>query len=167
MLAPPQLIVDLAEPWAKLYSHSSVLATIVGFLHVAPIVVGGGLAIALDRSTLRLRHDEPGARARHLTELGTAHQVVLGALALSILSGLALLAADLETYWGSWIFWLKMGLVALLLANGALMNRTERRLRGAGAATDLQWRRLRTIAITSLALWLTITLAGVALMNLA
>lgn len=167
MLAPPQLLLDLAEPWAKVYSHSSVLATIVGFLHVAPVVVGGGLAIALDRSTLRLRHDEPGARARHLIELGTAHRLVLGALGLSFLSGLALLAADLETYWGSWIFWLKMGLVALLLANGALMSRTERRLRVAGATADLQWRKLRTIALTSLALWLTITLAGVALMNLA
>jgi uncharacterized membrane protein len=167
MLAPPQLLVDLAAPWAKVYSHSSVLATIVGFLHVAPIVVGGGLAIALDRSTLRLRHDEPGARARHLADLETAHRLVLGAIALTFLSGIALLAADVETYWGSWIFWLKMGLIAVLLANGAMMNRLERRLRVAGATGDVQWRRLRAIAITSLALWLTITLAGVALMNLA
>ena len=167
ILAVPQLLTDLADPWAKLYSHSNVVATIVGFLHVAPIVVGGGLAIALDRSTLRLRHDEPGARSRHLTELGTAHRVVLGSLALSFLSGLALFAADLETYYGSWIFWLKMGLIALLLVNGALMTRLERSLRVAGASADAQWRRLRTIAITSLALWLTITLAGVALMNLA
>jgi len=48
-----------------------------------------------------------------------------------------------------------------------MMNRLERRLRVAGATGDTQWRRLRAIAITSLALWLTITLAGVALMNLA
>jgi uncharacterized membrane protein len=167
ILAVPQLLVDLADPWAKAYGHSKVLATIVGFLHVAPIVVGGGLAIALDRSTLRVRHDEPGARARHLSELGGGHGVVLGALALSLLSGVALLAADLETYFDSPIFWIKMGLIVVLLANGAWMTRTERALRTAGAGADLQWRRLRTIAITSLALWLTITLAGVALMNLA
>lgn len=166
ILAAPQLLVDLADPWAKVYGHSKVLATIVGFLHVAPIVVGGGLAIALDRSTLRVRHDEPGARARHLAELGSGHGVVLGALALSLLSGVALLAADLETYFDSPIFWVKMGLIVLLLANGALMTCTERALR-AGATADAPWRRLRTIAITSLALWLTITLAGVALMNLA
>jgi hypothetical protein len=92
---------------------------------------------------------------------------VLGALALSLLSGVALLAADLETYFDSRIFWIKMGLIVLLLANGAWMTRTERTLRIAGSGADLQWRRLRTIAITSLALWLTITLAGVALMNLA
>jgi uncharacterized membrane protein len=167
IFAAPQLLVDLADPWAKVYGHSKVLATIVAFLHVAPIVVGGGLAIALDRSTLRVRHDEPGARARHLSELGGGHGVVLGALALSLLSGVALLAADLETYFDSPIFWIKMGLIVLLLANGALMTRTERLLRVAGAGAEAHWRRLRTIAITSLALWLTITLAGVALMNLA
>jgi uncharacterized membrane protein len=167
ILAPPQLLVDIAEPWARLYGHSSVLATIVGFLHVAPIVVGGGMAIALDRSTLRVRHGEPGARARHLVELSAAHRVVLGALALSFVSGVALFAADLETYFGSWIFWLKMGMIGVLLVNGALMSRTERALRVGGANTDAGWRRLRTIALTSLALWLTITLAGVALMNLA
>lgn len=167
ILAPPQLLVDLADPWAKVYSHSSVIATIVGFLHVAPIVVGGGLAIALDRWTLRLRHDEPGARTRHLVEMAHAHRVVLGALALSLVSGLALFAADLETYYGSWIFWLKMGFIVLLLVNGARMTRTERALRVGGANADAEWRRLHTAALTSLALWLTITLAGVALMNLA
>ncbi len=166
-MAAPQLLTNLAEPWASLYGHSNLLATIVGFLHVGAIVVGGGLAIALDRSTLRLRHAEPGARARHLVELAGAHRVVLGALAMSALSGLALLAADLDTYYGSWIFWLKMGLIGLLLVNGAMMNRTERALRGATGDADAKWRRLRSIAITSLALWLIITLAGVALMNLA
>ena len=166
-LAPPQLLVELAEPWAALYGDSRVIATAGGFLHVAAVVVGGGLAIALDRFTLRLRHDEPGARARHLIELGSAHRVVLGALALSFVSGLALLFADLETYFGSWIFWLKMGFVGLLLANGARMSRTERTLRIGGANTDANWRRLRTFAFTSLALWLTITLAGMALLNFA
>jgi len=167
ILAPPQLLVDIAEPWAKLYSHSSVVATIVGFLHVAPIVVGGGLAIALDRWTLRLRHDEPDTRTRHLVEMSQAHRVVLGALALSFVTGLALFAADVETYFGSWIFWFKMGLIVLLLANGAIMTRTERGLRVGGPNADADWRRLHTTALTSLALWLAITLAGVALMNLA
>ena len=167
MLAPPQLLVDLAAPWAKVYGHSSVLATIVGFLHVAPIIVGGGLAIAIDRSTLRLRHEEPDARTRHLMELGSAHRTVIGALALSFVSGIALFAADVETFFGSWIFWLKMGLIVLLLANGALMTQAERGLRVAAADADLRWRRLHTMALSSLALWLIVTLAGVALQNLA
>jgi uncharacterized membrane protein len=167
LIAPPRFLVDLVDPWATAYGHSGVLATAVGFLHIAPIVVGGGLAIALDRSTLHLRPNEPGARARHLAELGSAHRVVLGALTLSFLSGLALFASDVETYFGSWIFWLKMGFIAVLLVNGALMERTERSLRSAGSGAEPQWRRLRTIAVTSLVLWLTITLAGVALLNLA
>jgi uncharacterized membrane protein len=169
LVAPPHVLVDLAAPWASLYGDSNALATIVTFVHIAPIVVGGGLAIALDRATLRLRDDEPGARARHLAELGAAHRVVLGGLALSFLSGLALFAADVETYFGSWIFWLKMGFIAVLLANGARMNRIERSLRASGSTStgDAQWRRLRGIAVTSLVLWLTITLAGVALLNFA
>jgi uncharacterized membrane protein len=169
LLAPPQMLVDLAAPWASAYGDSNALATIVTFLHIAPLLVGGGLAIALDRATLRLRHDEPGARARHLSELGAAHRVVLGGLALSFLSGLALFAADVETYFGSWIFWLKMGFIAVLLANGARMQGIERSLRveGSTSAGETQWRRLRGIAVASLVLWLTITLAGVALLNFA
>jgi uncharacterized membrane protein len=163
------MLVEIAAPWASLYGDSNMLATIVTFLHIAPIVVGGGLAIALDRATLRLRHDEPGARARHLADLGAAHRVVLGGLALSFVSGLALFTADVETYFGSWIFWLKMGFIAVLLANGARMNGIERSLRSAGSADagDASWRRLRGVAVTSLTLWLTITLAGVGLLNFA
>jgi hypothetical protein len=167
MLAPPETIVALAAPWAKFYSHSKLAATIVEFLHIAPLIVAGGLAIALDRSTLRLDHDDPGARERHLAELGTVHRAVLAGLAVTFLSGLALLASDLETFWGSWIFWLKMALVVALLANGGMMTRIERALRAGEGDADDGWRRLRNVAIVSVTLWLTITLAGVALTNLA
>jgi uncharacterized membrane protein len=167
MLAPPETLVTLAAPWAKFYGHSKIAATIVEFLHIAPLVVAGGLAIALDRSTLRLDHDEPGARERHLVELGAVHRVVLTGLAISLLSGLALFASDMETFWGSWIFWLKMALVVLLLVNGGMMTRVERVLRASGGTRDDDWRRLRSVAVASVTLWLTITLAGVALTNLA
>jgi hypothetical protein len=167
MLAPPDILTELAAPWAKFYGHSRVAATIVEFLHIAPLVVAGGLAIALDRSTLRLDHDDPMARARHLAELGSVHRAVLVGLAVTLMSGLALLASDLETFWGSWIFWLKMALVVLLLANGSVMTRIERALRAGEGNADAGWRRLRNVAIVSVTLWLTITLAGVALTNLA
>lgn len=161
MIATPEALASLCAPWAKFYSHSSITATIVTFLHVAPIVVGGGLAIALDRTTLRLG-DGAESRARHLDEVGRAHRSVVAALVLSLLSGLALLAADLDTFLGSWVFWAKMWLIVALLVNGALMTRSEARLRG--GAVD-QWGRLRVLAFTSLALWLVITFAGVALVN--
>jgi uncharacterized membrane protein len=161
----PEALANLVAPWARFYSHSKTTATIVTFLHIAPIVVGGGLAIALDRASLRLRHDEPGARERHLADLGSVHRVVLTALTLSFLSGLALLATDLDTFLPSWVFWLKMALVAALLANGAMMTRLERRLAVPSGGTTDHWHRLRGIAITSLTLWLAITFAGVALTN--
>jgi hypothetical protein len=58
-----------------------------------------------------------------------------------------------------------MALVVALLANGAMMTRLERRLAHSSGETMDQWRRLRGIAMTSLALWLAITFAGVALTN--
>jgi hypothetical protein len=161
----PDAVANLVAPWAKFYSHSKTTATIVTFLHIAPLVIGGGVAIALDRASLRLRHDEPGARERHLDELGSVHGLVLSALAVSFLSGIALLAADLDTFLPSWVFWLKMVLVAALLVNGGMMTRLERTLAAPGGGSGDQWRRLRNIAITSLTLWLAITFAGVALTN--
>jgi uncharacterized membrane protein len=161
----PDALANLVAPWAKFYSHSKTAATIVTFLHIAPLVVGGGVAIALDRASLRLRHDEPGARERHLVELGSVHRLVLSALTVSFLSGIGLLAADLDTFLPSWVFWLKMALVVALLVNGAMMTRLERRLTAPSGGTANQWRRLRGIAITSLTLWLAITFAGVALTN--
>ena len=161
----PEGLANLVAPWAHFYSHSKTAATVVTFLHIAPLVVGGGLAISLDRAALRLRHDEAGAAERHLRELGASHRIVLSALAVSLVSGIALLTADLDTFLPSWVFWVKMALVAALLANGGLMTRLERSLGAPGGGTPDRWRRLRSIAVTSLVLWLAITFAGVALTN--
>jgi hypothetical protein len=159
----PEALATLVAPWAKFYSHSKPAATIVTFLHIAPIIVGGGMAIALDRSTLRVR-DDVASRIRHLEEIGLSHRSVVAALALSFLSGIAFLAADLDTFLPSIVFWIKMGCVALLLVNGFFMTRAEARLR---AGQMDQWGRLRVIAITSLFLWLLTTFVGVALANIA
>ncbi len=167
MLAIPAVLTHAVAPWARFYSHSRVAATIVTYLHIASIVVGGGLGISLDRSTLRIGRDDQAARQRHLAELGAVHAWVIGALALSFVSGVALLAADLDTFLDSWVFWLKIGLIVLLLANGARMTLAERALRAPGAPAGDAWGRLRTVAVASLTLWLAITLAGVVLTNAA
>ena len=167
MIATPELLARLAAPWASYYGHSKLAPTVVGFLHVGSIVVGGGLAISLDRSTLRVRANDQDARRRHLVELGSVHAWVIGALALAFLSGLAMLAADLDTFLGSWAFWTKLGLIAILLANGAMMNHTEQVLRTTSPITGDRWGRLRRSAMTSLVLWLAITFAGVVLTNAA
>ena len=93
----PEALARLADPWSKFYSHSTTTETIVTFLHIAPIVVGGGIAIALDRASLRLRHEEPGARERHLAELGSVHPIVITALVVSLVSGIAMLAVGPST----------------------------------------------------------------------
>ena len=165
--ATPDALAMIVKPWAQLYSHSKAVATIVTFVHVAALVVGGGLALSLDRATLRARRADDDSRARHLAELGGAHRVVLSALSLLVLSGLALLAADLDTFLGSWVFWLKMTFIALLLLNGFMMRRAERAIATPGADVEQLWKQLRTAAITSVALWLIVVLAGVTLTNIA
>jgi hypothetical protein len=165
IMAVPNMLTELAAPWANFYSHSKVASTVVVFLHIIPIVIGGGLGISVDRATLRLRHDEAGARTRHLAELHSVHPIVIGSLALSFLSGIALFAADLETYFGSWVFWLKMVMIAALLANGWFMTRAESKLIKGGA--EVLWRRLRLMAVSSLVLWIAITFVGVVLVNLS
>jgi uncharacterized membrane protein len=176
MFTTPEALANFVQPWAKFHNHSRIAATAVTFLHVAPIVVGGGFGIFLDRATLRLKHDDPYAGERHLLELRAVHPYVTSALALSIASGIALLAADLDTFLGSWVFWLKMGLIVLLLTNGLFMTRLEKALQRVSeeSASDVSalrattlWDRLRLVAIFSLVLWLTITLAGVTLVNVS
>jgi len=64
------------------------------------------------------------------------------------------------------VFWVKLALIGLLLANGFVMNRTERALAAGGDESTL-WGRLRTISMLSLTLWIATTLAGVVLTNYA
>jgi hypothetical protein len=88
--------------------------------------------------------------------------VVLGLVALSV-SGLLLFAADLNTFLTSRLFWLKMALIGVLLLNGLVLLRTERRV---VAGDERAWGRLPVVIAASLALWVTTTLIGAALPNL-
>jgi len=64
-----------------------------------------------------------------------------------------------------------MTLVALLLVNGVMLQRTENALRErspseAGDVDDqLLWRKLRHTAVASITLWTSILLAGTILVN--
>ncbi len=168
MLTPPEALVKLVEPWSALYSDSATIATLVVFGHIAALVFAGGLAVTLDRATLRAARGPAEFRWRQLEELRAAHRLVIGGLALSAVTGVLLFAADLETYFGSWIFWTKMGLIVVLLANGYMMTRAEGRISNApNAADDAGWKQLRTAAIASLVLWFAIAFAGVALVQAA
>lgn len=166
-MTAPALLVRLAQPWADVYSHSTAVSTTVTFLHIAALLFGGGVAVGADRGTLRSLKLEAAMRGTHLDELAALHRVVLTGLTLSLVTGVLLLAADLDTFLGSWVFWTKMVLVLLLLINGYLMTRSERALRAEPSPESVHWRSLRRSAITSLVLWFVITLAGVVLVNAA
>lgn len=156
------------EPWRNAYADSVALSTAVLFLHLAALVVGAGLALAADRGTLRSWRAPVAERARHLAELSLTHRPVVAALGVLFASGVLLFLSDVEVYATSAVFWTKMTLVALLLANGYAMTRAEAALTRVhagesnepAAADHRLWRRLRALATASAALWLVTLLAG-------
>jgi hypothetical protein len=160
-------LARLFEPWAHLYADSKVIATVVTFGHVASLLMAGGLAVATDRATLRALRLAATERGRHLEELSGIHKLVVGGLMLSVATGLLLFASDVETFLRSWVFWLKMGMICVLLGNGYAMTRAEESLHDDAAEASPAWTRLRRTALASVALWYVITLAGVALANMA
>src|SRR3954466_1835952 len=91
-------IEDALSPWASAYSDSTYLPTIVTALHLIGMLVGGGLAIAAARATLRISHEQPGERERHLGELNAIHRPVLMAMALLFFTGVLMVASDVATF---------------------------------------------------------------------
>ena len=157
------MLSHLVELWASLYSNHAALRTAVEFVHIGGLVGGGGCAIASDRATFIALRQPPSARGPHLQALSSVHRIVVIGLVAAVASGVLLFTSDLDTFLYSKIFWLKMGLVALLLVNGALLLRAERQ---AGHGDEGAWSRLAWTSGVSLALWFLTTLAGAALPNI-
>lgn len=158
-------MVAALEPWNTLYSGSTALSVSMTFAHLGAMMVGGGLAISADRTVLRAGTPADGAARVALADaVGDVHRPVVIALAISAISGVAQLAADLEALAVNKVMWVKLALLLALAINGALMLRNESAMRrDTGGARAFATLRLR--AITSLVLWLAITLAGVGLMQ--
>lgn len=162
-------------PWQKLYSDSKLLEIGVTSAHIVATLVGGGIAIAADRDTLRTLHHETVLGPPALDELHATHRPVIIGLAVLFLTGFALAAADVETFAHSPVFFLKLALVLLLCANGAFLTRAEhclrRRVLGedchplSPASTPLLWNRLRRASWLSITLWIATTIVGAALVN--
>lgn len=165
MIAPPDALVSLFKPWADFYSHSKLAETIVTFGHVGGVLLGGGLAIAADRGSLRALRVPAGERSHYMKELASVHRSVIIGLVLIVASGAALLAADIETFWSSWIYWTKMACFVLLLINGLQMQRAENVLAKDASESAPGWRTLRRTAVVSLGLWFLTTAFGLALVN--
>jgi hypothetical protein len=165
-----QTLAHTLQPWQSLYSDSKAVSSLVTGVHLVAMLFGGGFAVAADRSTLRALRRDPSERSRALEELHAVHRPVLYALAALFVSGVALAAADVETFATSPIFMLKLALVALLLSNGAVLQRTERSLRQQTAHPLREvrlWRRLRATTYLSLLFWTSAVVAGTVLVNAA
>jgi hypothetical protein len=152
-------------PWQSLYGDSVLLSITVTALHLIGMLVGGGLALAADRATLRISNEQPGERERHLGELNAIHRPVLISLSLPFITGIAMVAADVATFLLSPVLWAKLTLVALLVVNGVVLERTETALRRGDGSSS--WERLRFAAYCSIGLWISTLVAGVVLLNAA
>jgi hypothetical protein len=164
-MAIVETIEAALKPWADFYGHHKPVQVAVEFLHVGGLLVGGGFAIASDRAALRALKADMEARKHVLRDFGMIHTPVLRALAVSAGSGLLMLASDTGTFLVSPVFWTKMTLVLLLLANGYLVKRTGAVLKADPSPGNRAWPRFRFGAVASITLWLATTLAGVTLLN--
>jgi hypothetical protein len=156
----PEFLTHAAEGWARSYGTHKAISIGVAFVHFSGLLLGGGAAVAADRETLKAAREADPIRADHLRFLGTVHAIAVGGLVLLFASGTALFLSDLDTFWDTRVFWVKMALVVLLLGNGLVMRRAERL---AASAPARAWPRLTATSIVSLVLWFAIVLASTVL----
>ena len=149
-------VSQLLARWAHLYGHTPVSATVT-YLHLGGILLGGGLAIAADVAALRLSPETVPDWPGELDRLAAVHRWVVGGLALIFGSGVVMMLAQVGSFATSGVFWVKMGLVALLIGNGYARLRCEIALR---RGTVARWGWFRRTSIASLVLWFLILLFG-------
>ena len=154
---------EALEVWASLYSNHGALRTAIAFLHLGGLLVGGGCAIASDLATIAGVRAQSPAGSGELSLFARTHRLVAIGLGAIFVSGLLLFAADVDTFWHSRVYWLKMALVGLLIINGAFLITAEHQAR---VGHPRGWPRLRNAAWASLSLWCLTTLAGAALPNI-
>ncbi len=157
-MVAPLAAIGIVERWAHLYADSKLLSAGVMFVHLAGVLVAGGMAIAADRASLLLPAEGGADLTGEIARLKAVHAWVVGGLALTVATGVLQVLSDVHTYLTAWLFWLKMGLIAILLANGWVRLRAERAIEAGAAVPSLVWFK-RTSAV-SLVLWFAVLLAG-------
>ncbi|MEZ4456202.1 MAG: hypothetical protein R2882_06585 [Gemmatimonadales bacterium] len=152
-------IVNLFAPWASFYNDHELVATWIAFFHLAGLLWGGGRAVVADVVTLRSSSAEAFLREGNLRFLMASHRDVIVGLAISAITGVLMFGSDVEHYLGSWLYWVKIALVVILLLNGVFIQRTEARL-GQAEQAEPAWGGARRHAWISLACWFGATLFG-------
>jgi hypothetical protein len=155
-----------ASPWSELYSNHTIVAMVVMTFHLLALLVGGGLALSADWTTLGVLRQGVSERARQLEQLARTHRIVIAALVVSFVTGLLLAAADVGVFLASPLFWIKIGVIALLIVNGAALRHFENQIRF-DQPSDRRWSRLALTSRVSMSLWIGAVIVGVALTDFA
>jgi hypothetical protein len=122
------------------------------FLHTFGLATLAGISASIDLRVLGVASQIP------LAPLRRYYPLRWGAFAIAALSGTALLIADLTARLSSPIFWVKMLLVGLAVAN---MQLIKQQLLDAPRADEVPVpSKAKTLAVTSLLLWIGATTAG-------
>ena len=177
-----ETLTTLLLPWSELYADSAWIPTTVLAVHMLALFTGGGIAIAADRRVLLSTPSTREAYQAAAEDLRTTHAIVIGSIAIMVVSGVSLAASDIGTFAVSKVFWAKMATFTVLIANGAFMRRTESRVlaaataaTAAGVAIDpttqsasphVPWAVLKRSAAVSLVSWFGIVLLGVVLSDI-
>ncbi|WP_342643045.1 hypothetical protein [Rhodoligotrophos ferricapiens] len=151
---PPEWAVTLeASGFAHALRDSIWLYPAANLGHILGLVLLAGTIIVLDLRILGLgRAIDAAALSRFVTPLAAAGFVI------QLISGGLMFTADARAIAGNYVFWIKMGLLALVLANAILFRWLWNPQLG-------QWDRTaspvgRAQAAISIALWLGVALAG-------
>ncbi|PHX65774.1 MAG: hypothetical protein CK550_03055 [Gemmatimonadetes bacterium] len=177
-----ETLTTLLIPWSELYADSAWIPTAVLAVHMLALFTGGGIAIAADRRVLLSSPFTREAYQAAAEDLRTTHAIVIGSIAIMVVSGVSLAASDIGAFAVSKVFWAKMAMFTVLITNGAFMRRTESRVlaaataaTAAGVAIDpttqsasphVPWAVLKRSAAVSLVSWFGIVLLGVVLSDI-
>jgi uncharacterized membrane protein len=152
-------VTSFTSWWSAYYSDHQMVSLTLRYVHLASLMVGGGTALAIDRVVLgSARRRTEDRRHAAMTALSGSHRVVVPALVVVAITGVLMTAADWATFEASRIFWIKMALFAMLLANGGLLVAAERRYAN-GVALE-KWRGVILASGASVLLWMLILWVG-------
>jgi uncharacterized membrane protein len=148
----------ILAPWSTYYGNHQIASVSIRFLHLVALIFAGGTGLFADRQVLRAGKSGAEEREAVLVILGRGHKHVISWIVVLGITGALMAAADTATYMVSKVFWIKMSLVGLLVANGAFLLAVEQRTRKLGVTEG--WPRLMMVSTISAILWLTTLFMG-------
>lgn len=154
----PPFLAQVSDAWSVYYGDHRLLSVTIRYLHLTGIVVGGGSALSCDRDVFRSLSRGVAERTETLRRLTASHRAVVPSLLVVVLTGVLMTAADAPTFLESRLFFIKMGLFALLTVNGAALMAAERAAQRGGPTGP--WTGLALTSGLSMVLWLGVLLAG-------